>query len=169
MECGGQGIGKNTGKRFVYPAEQLPVKRGCTAVYYVGNLENAPTVETADPEKRIRRCLISPLLDPSNRDIALGMTEMHPGAESNFAWHPEGELFICTSGSGHVRIEDEVIELKENSTVYVPKFAKHQLLADSGDIFTVYWVLTPPSGGDKQIIGLASRTEEPDQPQTKGR
>ena len=129
-------------------------------MYYVGNFENAPTVEMPAPEKRTLRCFISPLLDPTNHDIALGMTEMSPGTKSDWRGHPEGEMFICIDGCGHVRIEEEIIELRKGSVVYVPKGAKHQLLADTGSSFTVYWVLTPPFGGDKLVIDLAKKEKE---------
>ena len=125
--------------------------------YYVGNFENAPFVQMPAPEERILRCFISPELDPTNQDIALGMTEMQPGCKSDWRGHAEGERFICVKGKGHVRIEEEIIELKEGSVVYVPKWAKHQLMADCDDIFTVYWVLTPPFGGDKMTIDLARK------------
>lgn len=49
--------------------------------YYVGNFENAPFVQMPAPEERILRCFISPELDPTNQDIALGMTEMQPGCK----------------------------------------------------------------------------------------
>ncbi len=129
-------------------------------MYYVGDFDNAPCVEMAAPEKRVLRCFISPLLDPTNQDIALGMTEMQAGCKSDWRGHPEGEMFICVEGSGHVRIENDTIELKKGSAVYVPKFAKHQLLADNNETFTVYWVLTPPFGGDKLVIDLANREKE---------
>ena len=48
-------------------------------MYYVARLDNSPFVETPLPEKRILRALISPELDPTNQDIALGMTQMTPG------------------------------------------------------------------------------------------
>lgn len=129
-------------------------------MYYVGNFENAPAVEMPAPEKRTLRCFISPLLDPTNQDIALGMTEMAPGTKSDWRGHPEGEMFICTEGMGHVRIEDEVIELQKGYVVYVPKFAKHQLMADMDSVFTVYWVLTPPFGGDKLVIDTFNKKKE---------
>ena len=126
-------------------------------MYYVGNFENAPCVEMPAPESRTMRVFISPELDPTNHDIALGMTQMQPGTNSDWRGHPEGEMFICVEGRGHVRIEDEVVALEKGSVVYVPKFAKHQLLADRDDIFTVYWALTPPFGGDKMVCDLAKR------------
>lgn len=129
-------------------------------MYYVGTFENAPTVETAAPEKRILRCFISPELDPTNQDIALGMSELQPGGKSDYRSHPEGEMFICVGGCGHVRIEDEMVELQKGHVVYVPKFTKHQLLADMDSEFTIYWVLTPPFGGDRLVIDMAKKAQE---------
>ena len=129
-------------------------------MYYVGNFENAPFVNMPAPDERILRCFISPELDSTNQDIALGMTEMQPGCQSDWRGHPEGEMFICVEGKGHVRIEDEYIELEKGSVVYVPKFAKHQLLADCGSAFSLYWVLTPPFGGDKLVCDLAKKKNE---------
>ena len=83
--------------------------------YYVGNFENAPFVQMPAPEERILRCFISPELDPTNQDIALGMTEMQPGCKSDWRGHAEGEMFICVKGKGHVRIEEEIIELARNA------------------------------------------------------
>ena len=48
-------------------------------MYYKATLENSPFVETPLPEKRILRALISPELDPTNHDIAQGMTQMTLG------------------------------------------------------------------------------------------
>ena len=50
---------------------------------YVARYKESPNYETLPPEKRVLRCLISQRLDPTNKDIALGMTEMVPGSRSD--------------------------------------------------------------------------------------
>ena len=124
-------------------------------MYYVGTMENAPSVEITGTNARTLRCFISPELDPTNQDIACGMTQMQPGTCSDCRAHPEGEMFICVSGEGHVRIGNEVIALAPHTVVYVPKNTIHQLFADRDTPMQLYWVLTPPFGGDKLVCDLA--------------
>ena len=129
-------------------------------MYYNATLENSPFVETPLPEKRILRALISPELDPTNHDIAQGMTQMTPGCNSDLRAHAEGELFFCLDGKGTVLIADEVIELNRYEAVYVPPNTMHQLRSDRGEHFDVLWTLTPPFGGDKLVCDLAKKAAE---------
>ena len=107
-------------------------ERRCVIVYYVARMNNSPTVETTLQEKRILRALISPELDPANHDIALGMTQMTPGCNSDLRGHEEGELFFCLEGKGTVLVEEEEIELNRYEAVYVPPRTVHQIRSDRG-------------------------------------
>ncbi|MBR4410997.1 MAG: cupin domain-containing protein [Firmicutes bacterium] len=129
-------------------------------MYYVARLDNSPFVETPLPEKRILRALISPELDPTNKDIALGMTQMTPGCNSDLRGHDEGELFFCLDGKGTVYIEGEEIELNKYEAVYVPPHHVHQLRSDRGEKFDILWALTPPFGGDRLVCDLARKAKE---------
>ena len=135
-------------------------------MYYVGTMENAPFVEIPGPNARILRCFISPELDPTNQDIACGMTQMQPGACSDCREHPEGELFICISGEGHVCIRNEMIQLTPHTVVFVPPNTVHQLFADRDKPMQIYWVLTPPFGGDKLVCDLARQNAAGEKPES---
>lgn len=125
---------------------------------YIGTIENAPSCVMPEPNQRILRCLISPELDPTQKDIAVGMAEIEPGSNSDYRGHEEGELFYCLEGSGHIKIEDELYELKKDSCVYVPPFMRHQTINDGGEgVFRLLFVLTPPFGGDRSIIEMSKR------------
>jgi len=120
---------------------------------YIGTKENAPYCVMPEPNKRILRCLLSPILDPTQNDIALGIAEIEEGSNSDYRGHEEGELFYCVKGKGHIKIEDELYELQEDSCVYVPPFKKHQTINDGkAGILKLVFVLTPPFGGDRSII-----------------
>lgn len=125
--------------------------------YYVARKENSPMLETPEPEHRVLRVLISPELDDTNHDIALGMTEMSPGCTSDFRSHDEGELFFCLEGRGSVQVGQERIILGKHDAVYVPPHTLHQLFSDQGESFHILWALTPPFGGDKIICDLAKK------------
>ncbi|SMC59778.1 cupin domain-containing protein [Papillibacter cinnamivorans] len=129
-------------------------------MYYVATLENSPWVKTPPPNERILRCLISPELDPTNHDIACGMTELQPGCTSDFRAHDEGEMFICIAGKGHVRVGDDMVEMHPISVVYVPKNTLHQIYSDMDDTFTLLWVLTPPFGGDRMVLEMAKQKDQ---------
>lgn len=124
---------------------------------YVARKNQSPCVETPLPERRVMTALISEELDPTNHDIALGMTQMTPGCHSDLRGHAEGELFFCVDGKGSVLVADEVITLEKYDAVYVPPNVVHQLRSDLGDKFDVAWALTPPFGGDKMVIEMAKK------------
>lgn len=118
---------------------------------YVARYKESPYKETPLPERRLMHCLISQRLDPTNHDIALGMTEMTPGCHSDVRGHEEGELFFCVGGKGTVVVEDERIVLEKYDAVYVPPNTVHTLEADQGENFDLAWILTPPFGGDMMV------------------
>jgi len=121
--------------------------------YYVGTLENSPYVKIEAPYERIVRYLISPELDPSQNELALGLVELPVGSKSDFRAHPEPELFLCIAGHGHIRIGDEMIEMHPFNAVMVPPNVPHQTYNDIGDeVMKFVIVLPPPFGGDRMII-----------------
>ena len=122
---------------------------------YVARYKDSPFAVVESPEKRILRCLISQRLDPENKDIALGMTEMDPGGKSDVRGHEEGELFFCVNGKGTVVIDDERIILEKYDAVYVPPNHIHTLEADQDSKFDLAWILTPPFGGDMKVYDLS--------------
>ena len=127
---------------------------------YVARFNESPFVQMPEPESRILRCLISQRLDPTNLDIALGMTQMTPGCASDLRGHDEGELFFCLEGKGSVLVGDEVVELNKYDAVYVPPHTIHQLRSDRGDKFDILWALTPPFGGDMTVDDYAMAKKE---------
>ncbi|MBQ2747896.1 MAG: cupin domain-containing protein [Firmicutes bacterium] len=129
-------------------------------MYYVARKDNTPFFEVPEPEHRILSVLISPELDPTNHDVALGRTEMTPGCQSDVRGHEEGELFYCIRGKGTVEIEGVDYELSEGEAVYVPPFVVHTLKSDKGENFDLIWFLTPPFGGDRKTLGMIKDAEE---------
>lgn len=124
---------------------------------YIARYKSAPSYETSAPEVRTLRCLISERLDPTNHDIALGITEMKPGCRSDVRGHEEGELFFCINGKGTVVIEEERVVLEKYDAVYVPPNKIHTLIADQDSSFDLAWILTPPFGGDKSVYDMAMK------------
>lgn len=123
---------------------------------FVARYNDSPSIVVEEPEKRILRCLISQKLDPSNKDIALGMTEMAPGGKSDVRGHEEGELFLCLEGKGTVIIDNKRIILEKYDAVYVPPNHIHSLEADCDSTFNLAWILTPPFGGDIKVYNMAN-------------
>ncbi len=129
-------------------------------MHYVGNKSNAPQVWKDEPYRRKLYCLISPLLDQSNHDIACGLVELPEGSRSDCRGHEEGELFFCISGNGHIRVGNEVLPLEPDSAVYVPRNVEHQTINDGGSgELRLLFVLTPPFGGDRSIIEASEQAK----------
>jgi mannose-6-phosphate isomerase-like protein (cupin superfamily) len=122
---------------------------------YVGTKDNGPFHEMPEPEKRILRLLISPELDPTQKDIACGMVEIPPGSNSDFRGHDEGELFIIVSGKGKARVGEEEIKLAPFTAFYAKPGVPHQTFntSDKEDL-VMFFVLVSPFGGDKRIIDM---------------
>lgn len=129
--------------------------------YYVGTIENSPYVKFNAPYERIVRYLISPELDPSQNELAMGLVELPVGSKSDWRAHPEPELFMCIAGHGHIKIGDEIIEMKPFNSVMVPANVYHQTFNDVGsEEMKFIIVLPPPFGGDKSIIGGWKKARE---------
>ncbi|GEM_PF-540008 len=120
---------------------------------YVGNIENAPWCLMEAPYERILRVMVSPELDPGQKDIAAGVVELSPGSKSDWRGHEEGELFFCVSGHGHIRVGEDCFKFEPYTAVYVPSNVPHQTYNDVGqEKMVIIWVLISPFGGDKAII-----------------
>ena len=130
-------------------------------MYYVGNYEGAPHCEKPAPYTRTLRVLLSPQLDPTQGDLAAGLTELPPGSKSDWRGHEEGEMFFCVKGHGHMRLGDDLFELKPCTTVYAPPAVPHQTFNDEdGGDMVLLWVLVPPFGGDRAIVEEWERRKE---------
>lgn len=133
------------------------------STYFIGKKETAPQVWKDAPYRRKLYCLISPELDPSNQDIACGLVDLPEGSCSDFRGHEEGELFFCISGKGHIRLGSEVLPLEADSAIYVPPYVEHQTINDGGEgELRLLFVLTPPFGGDRQIIEASRQKAQED-------
>ena len=129
---------------------------------YVGTKENAPHCTMPAPYQRELYCLLSPSLDPTQHDLAVGMVEIPAGSTSDWRAHEEGEMFFVVSGHGHMRVGEEVIALQPDMALYVPGGVPHQSINDSpsGEVLKELFVLTPPFGGDRSIIENARIQQE---------
>ena len=63
---------------------------------------------------------------------SLGYSVFTPGAETDDLSHAVEELAFVVSGSGELRLEDEVVALRAGSAVFIPARLWHTV-ANSGD------------------------------------
>lgn len=121
--------------------------------YYVGTLENSAYVKMEAPYERIVRFLLSPELDHTQKELAVGLVDLPVGSKSDWRGHPEPEMFLCIAGHGHIKVGDEMIEMHPYTAILVPANVSHQTYNDIGnEEMKFVIVLTPPFGGDKSIL-----------------
>ena len=68
----------------------------------------------------------STVLDPR-------LLEIRPGMRSEFHRHAHESLFFVLAGRGTVRIGDDVVAIRENDFVYVPRWVGHQTINTGSD------------------------------------
>lgn len=120
----------------------------------ISGIENAPFVCDKYPYERVRRVFLSPELYPELTEMACGMVEIPAGSQSDLHVHEGAEMWFCISGKGHVRIGDEIEELRPNMVAWSPGNCKHQLKNDilnEKEKFVLLFILLPP-GKEKEII-----------------
>lgn len=125
---------------------------------YVGTIANSPYAKMDPPYERTVRFLLSPELDPAQKELAVGIVELPAGSKSDYRAHEESEMFLCIEGHGHIRVGDELIEMHPYTAVLVPPNVPHQTYNDIGECMMRFViVLPPPFGGDKSIIAQWER------------
>lgn len=62
------------------------------------------------------------------------------------------EHWICLSGSGVAQINDKLIDLEPNKTVFINFKDKHRLINNSDDIFVIIEIQTGTYFGEDDII-----------------
>ncbi len=77
------------------------------------------------------RLLVGPSTVAGNVS-SLGYSVFTPGAETDDLSHAVEELAFVVSGSGELRLEDEVVALRAGSAVFIPARLWHTV-ANSGD------------------------------------
>lgn len=83
------------------------------------------------PKGSWSRILVGPSTVVGNVS-SLGYSVFTPGMETDDLSHAVEELAFVTSGSGELRLEDEVVALQAGSAVFIPAGLWHTV-ANSGD------------------------------------
>ena len=114
--------------------------------------ENQAFVQHVKGEvERDLKVLLSPALNEGLDQLAVGLTIIPPGSQSDKTGHVEGELFYVLEGTGAIEVEGEKAPVSKGTTVFAPPYAIHQLINNSGESLKILWVLCPP-GREKAII-----------------
>jgi mannose-6-phosphate isomerase-like protein (cupin superfamily) len=116
--------------------------------------DNAPGVETAEPFRRTLKVLLSPLLHPGLDSLAAGFTILPPGGMSEVHGHSEGEMFFVCSGTGLIRVGDEIGQVSPDTAVWGPPDVPHQLINNSRETLKILWILCPP-GREAAILHIS--------------
>lgn len=116
--------------------------------------KKAPTLNAQEPYRRKLKVLLSPLLDPECKSLAVGLSIIPASGKTDHAHHPEGEMFYVIHGRGSILVGDEKEELTAGTAVWVPPGVSHQLINDSKKTLKVLWVLNPPGKEAGIIKGL---------------
>ena len=118
--------------------------------------DDAPAMDVPAPHKRTLKVLLSPLMADGPQSIAVGLTIVPPGGQSDVQRHSEGEMFYVVSGHGLIEIENEQKELTPGTAAWSPPNTSHYFSNNSSEELKVLWVLSPP-GREAAIVEHSDR------------
>lgn len=96
------------------------------------------------PHQRVIRHLAAPWTMGTTQ-LWLGTSSVDPGFTSNAHSHEEQEeVFYCVSGSGQIRVDDEVYAVEPGDVVFAPAKSEHQLINNGEEVFKVVAAVAPP-------------------------
>jgi len=116
--------------------------------------DTAPAINVPEPYKRTLKVLLSPAIHPELQTLAVGMTILPPGGESDEHQHGEGEMFFVVSGTGCIKADKREEKLTAGTAIWAPPGDAHQLINNSSETLKVLWVLCPP-GREASILEKA--------------
>ena len=118
--------------------------------------DKAPAIDVPAPFRRTLKVLLSPVMHPELKALALGFTILPRGGKSNDHAHAEGEMFYVVAGDGRVKAGGVEAPLTPGTAAWSPPGESHQLINDGRETLKILWVLCPP-GREAAIIEKASR------------
>ncbi len=121
----------------------------------IRNEKEAPTSNPEGPYARTLKVLLSPVLDPELKSLAVGLSIIPAQGRSDCTSHPEGEMFYVVQGRGSILVGEETGALAPGTAVWVPPNVVHQLINGSTDGLKILWVLNPP-GRESGIIDASA-------------
>jgi len=107
----------------------------------VRNLEEVPAFTTKDGSE-IRELLA--YRNSAIRNQSLAEARLQPGASTQEHFHPRAEeIYYITHGSGKIRIEGKVREVKAGDAIAIPPGQKHKLWNTGSDTLRLLCCCAP--------------------------
>jgi mannose-6-phosphate isomerase-like protein (cupin superfamily) len=107
----------------------------------VRNLEEVPAFTTKDGSE-IRELLA--YRNSAIRNQSLAEARLQPGASTQEHFHPRAEeIYYITHGSGRIRIEGKVREVKAGDAIAIPPGQKHKLWNTGNDTLRLLCCCAP--------------------------
>jgi len=114
---------------------------------------------TPPPHERTLKVLLGPKLQPVSDGLGMGMVILPPGQTSSAHTHEkEQEVWYIISGTGKVRVGDEIEELRPDTIVVAPPGVEHQLINDGPEDIKAIWIFSP-AGPEMQYLPPAEGEE----------
>lgn len=121
----------------------------------IAHEDKCPTLEVQAPCRRTLKVLLSPVLHPSLKLLAVGQSILPPGGKSDDHAHAEGEMFYALAGTGRLKTSSGEALLTPGTAIWSPPGESHQLINDGKETLKILWVLSPP-GREASIVEKAS-------------
>jgi mannose-6-phosphate isomerase-like protein (cupin superfamily) len=107
----------------------------------INNLEDVPAFITKDGSE-IRELLA--YRNSAIRNQSLAEARLPPGGSTQEHYHPKAEeIYYITQGSGRIRIEGEMREVKAGDAIAIPPGQKHKLWNTGPDLLRLLCCCSP--------------------------
>lgn len=81
-----------------------------------------------------------------------------PNENPSYQMHNKrAEIWVVVSGTGKVRLNDEIIEVKPNDSVFIPVGSKHTMINDTSQPLIFIEVQTGTYFGEDDIVRLEDK------------
>jgi mannose-6-phosphate isomerase-like protein (cupin superfamily) len=122
---------------------------------------DAPQAGWDDPVRgRLRfRTLFSQGLTPTAA-VTCGVTELGPGDWLGLHRHAPAEVYYVFAGTGIVTLEDQEVQVKAGTAVFIPGMAEHGIRQTGNEILRLFYAFPVDSfDGVEYLFGAAEAGE----------
>jgi mannose-6-phosphate isomerase-like protein (cupin superfamily) len=123
----------------------------------VVSVADAPQAGWDDPARgRVRwRTLFSQGLT-NTAGMTCGVTELGPGDWLGLHRHAPPEVYYVLAGTGIVSLEDEEVQVKAGTTVFIPGMAEHAVRQTGNEVLRLFYAFPVDSFDSVEYLFSAS-------------
>lgn len=120
---------------------------------YIKSISEGMGTWTEGENRRFLSYLVSPYLDPSFKNISIGVVALPPCTVPVAHLHEEAdEYWYVIEGNGKMQIGSETMPIKQGDVIFGPRRLEHRIINDRYDSMLKALFILTKSGDEKNVV-----------------